>query len=144
MYFVQATSNRTTFFPSSYSFPSVPWNLTTWAEEGLATRPTFFGCNESDVPLVIYLANGAPPRVDPVPLTNTSTTQDVYTTSEIAAMLAQAQEIATQGIPTGNDGGVDPEWPACLACAIVDRVRGRAGIARSGVCESCLDRYCWS
>ncbi|KAF8138999.1 hypothetical protein EV363DRAFT_1315512 [Boletus edulis] len=38
----------------------------------------------------------------------------------------------------------DPEWPACLACAIVDRARERAGETRSGVCESCFARYCWS
>lgn len=57
-------------------------------------------------------------------------------------MLSQTFVIATQGYPAG---GVmkDPDWPSCLACAIVDRARERAGVERSGICATCLNRYCW-
>ena len=96
------------------------------------------------------MTNGAPPRAEPATfLTNTSTTQDVYPASELTAMLAQVQMIATQGfVGSGKDegvqraGDVDVEWPACLACAVVDRVRQWAGMPRSGVCATCLERYC--
>ena len=58
-------------------------------------------------------------------------------------MLSQTFVIATQGYPA--DGATkDPDWPSCLACAIVDRARERAGDTRSGICSTCFDRYCWS
>jgi lysophospholipase len=70
-----------------------------------------------------------------------STLQDTFETAEIQGILNQVWETATQG----NSGSirVDPQWPACLACAVVDRARHRSGVARTGVCSSCFDRYCW-
>jgi len=66
-------------------------------------------------------------------------------------ILNQAGETATQGnsdfsssSSSSGGGGVDPEWPACLACAVVDRVRERSRKARTGVCASCFNRYCWA
>ncbi|CCM05118.1 uncharacterized protein FIBRA_07326 [Fibroporia radiculosa] len=139
-----ATQDRVAFFPKAYSFPPVPPLEATFLEEGLSTRPTFFGCNssvESGDPLVIYVANGGPP-LGQAPLTNTSTFQYSYSADDVDGMLSQAFDLATQGIADGAEK--DPLWPACLACAVVDRARRREGIERSGVCESCLDRYCWS
>lgn len=57
-------------------------------------------------------------------------------------MLDQTWAIATQGAGDGG-AGADPMWPACLACAVVDRARNRAGAAREGTCVTCFDRYCW-
>ena len=61
-------------------------------------------------------------------------------------MLNQITDMATQGMPVETPEGPekDPEWPACLICAIVDRSRAEVGLERSGICESCLARYCWS
>ncbi|CCM05117.1 uncharacterized protein FIBRA_07325 [Fibroporia radiculosa] len=137
-----STQDRVAFFPNSYSFPPVPPLQATFLAEGLTKRPTFFGCSStvaSGDPLVIYLANGGPPLGQPA-MTNTSTDQFTYYADELDGMLSQAFDVATQGIA---DGTKDAEWAACLACAVVDRARRREGIARSGVCESCLDRYCW-
>ncbi|KAG0700944.1 lysophospholipase catalytic domain-containing protein [Suillus ampliporus] len=125
-----ATQNRTSLYPSAYSFPLVPTSLGEFTAQNLTTRPTFFGCNtttsNASTPLLIYLANGGPPsrwlssRYQHLNLSN-----DIYV-----------------GYPT--DGAtMDPDWPSCLACAIVDRARERAGEARSGICSTCLDRYCW-
>lgn len=79
-------------------------------------------------------------------VTNTSTFQNAYPSSEIQGMFQQTFDIATQGIPGIQDGEVvkDKEWSVCLACAVVDRARRSVGVPRSGVCESCLKRYCWS
>ncbi|KAJ7766336.1 lysophospholipase [Mycena maculata] len=125
------------------TFPTVPSNLTVFIAEGLATRPTFFGCTPTTAgPLLVYIANGAPPRDGAAPLTNTTTTQTIYTAPEMQGMLDQTFVVATQGAEV--DGALeDREWGACLACAVVDRARARQGVERSGVCETCFSRYCW-
>ena len=145
----QATQDRVQYFPGTYSFPPVPPDNSTWLSEGLTKRPTFFGCNSSaapGAPLVIYLGNGGPPLGETVAYTNTSTMQLSYSADELQAMLSQTFDIATQGIAneTANGWEKDPEYPSCLACAIVDRTRERQNIARDGLCASCLARYCWS
>ncbi|KAG2142746.1 lysophospholipase [Suillus bovinus] len=141
-----ATQNRTSLYPSAYSFPPVPTSMGEYTAQNLTTRPTFFGCNttssNASTPLLIYLANGGPPQDGEAPVTNTSTTQTSYSSSEIQAMLNQTFVITTQGYPQ-NGATKDPDWPSCLACAVVDRARERAGVARSGICSTCMDRYCW-
>ncbi|KAF8555548.1 hypothetical protein OG21DRAFT_1568824 [Imleria badia] len=94
--------------------------------------------------LVIYLANGGFPHHSETTVTNTATLQVSYSSSEIQAMLVQTFIIATQGFPAESSMTTDPEWPACLACTVVDRARKRAGEARSGVCVTCFARYWWS
>ncbi|KAH7887262.1 lysophospholipase catalytic domain-containing protein [Phlebopus sp. FC_14] len=142
-----ATQNRTMLLSSAYSFPPVPTSLSEFTAQNLSTRPTFFGCNttssNASTPLVIYLANGGPPHNGQAPVTNVSTTQISYESSEVQAILDQTFIIATQGYPADPSSSTDPEWPACLACAVVDRAQTRAGETRSGVCESCFSRYCW-
>lgn len=147
---MQATQDRVAFFPGIYSFPPVPTSASEFIAHKLTKHPTFFGCNsseESDEPLVIYLANGGAP-LGQTPVTNTSTDQMQYTADELQAMLSQTFDVVTKGIAIPADEGKgwekDPEWPACLACAIVDRSRQQEGIERSGVCHGCFERYCWS
>ena len=108
----------------------------------LTTRPAFFGCDTTPTaPLVIYIANGGPP-LGQVAHTNFSMFMDMFTIDTVQAILDQTFDVATQGIPKGNVK--DPEWPVCLACAVVDRARERMGVGRSGACISCLRRYCAS
>ncbi|OAX38862.1 hypothetical protein K503DRAFT_717526 [Rhizopogon vinicolor AM-OR11-026] len=142
-----ATQNRTSLYSSAYSFPPVPTSLGEFTAQNLTTSPTFFGCNTTSsnvsTPLLIYLANGGPPHDGEAPVTNTSTAQLSYASSVVQEMLSQTFVIATQGYP--DDGATkDPDWPSCLACAIVDRARERAGEARSGICSTCMNRYCWN
>ena len=123
----------------------MPNSSDTFISEGLATHPTFFGCNESaPVPLIVYIANGAPARGEPA-ITDTSTAQTQYSQAELQAILDQSFDIATQGIaPTNGSDAKDPAWAACLACAVVDRARARLdSVDRSGLCETCFARYCW-
>lgn len=129
----------------AYDFPPVPTNTSDFVSQNLTTRPTFFGCDTNiNAPLVIYLANGGPPANGESAITNTSTLQIQYESAQIQAMLDQVHAVATQGIPANETESSDLVWPACLACAIVDRARNRTGVARSGVCESCFGRYCWN
>lgn len=142
-----ATQNRSSIYPSVYSFPPVPTSMGEYTAQNLTTRPTFFGCNTTSLnestPLLIYLANGGPPHDGEASVTNTSTAQTSYSSSEIQAMINQTFVIATQGYPKYG-ATKDPEWPSCLACAVVDRARERAGVARRGICTTCMDRYCWN
>lgn len=145
---VVASSQRAALFPKSYSFPPVPASNTSFLSQNLTTRPTFFGCNTrttDDAPLLIYIANGGAP-LGQTPVTNTTTLQTTYPAAEIQQMVEQTFDIATQGISTIKNGVAvkDKQFSTCLACAVVDRARRRLGIARSGVCKSCLDRYCFS
>lgn len=131
-----ATQNRTSLFPSAYSFPPVPTSLDEFTRDNLTAHPTFFGCNSSaPTPLLIYIPNGQAPPGEPS-LTNTSTLQIQYQPADVQAMLDQSFTIATLK-------GMDADWPACLACAVVDKARDRVGVQRSGLCGSCFSRYCW-
>ncbi|KAJ7827363.1 lysophospholipase [Mycena olivaceomarginata] len=147
-----ATQDRMKLFPSGLRpFPAVPTSLAAFAAANLTIRPTFFGCTPSSSPsagsdidtdpgpLLVYIANGAPPRDGAPALTNTTTGQSIYTPDEIQGMLKQTFDIATQGAIVELDRKTvdeDPEWGACLACAVVDR-------REAGVCETCFAWYCW-
>jgi lysophospholipase len=119
-------------------------NIDDYISENISTRPTFFGCNSTtptETPLLIYLANhqayGQPA------VTNTSALQLTYTQEAAQQFLDQVWYITEQGYSQKGQTS-DPEWPVCLACAVVDRARYKAGIKRSGACTTCLNRYCWS
>ncbi|KAJ7440575.1 lysophospholipase [Mycena latifolia] len=146
-----ATQERMQIFPHGLAaFPAVPTSLAGFAAENLTSRPTFFGCTPSSSsssskapgPLLVYIANGAPPRDGSPPLTNTSLGQSTFTDDEMQGMLKQTFDVATQGAVVGG-ALEDEEWGACLACAVVDRARARENVARSGVCTTCFARYCW-
>lgn len=140
-------------FPGTYSFPPVPTTPSEFLADNLTTRAVFFGCRSSPSsgdPFVVYIPNGGAP-LGQAPVTNTSTNQLSFQSSEIQAMLSQIFDITTQGFPQTVETKSkqtelvkDPEWAACLACGVVDRSRRELGIARSGICSSCLSRYCWS
>lgn len=141
---MQNTQSRINgLFPTAYSFPPVPTNVSEFIAQNLSTRPTFFGCDSStEAPLIIYLANGGPPRNGETPLTNVAPNN--VTTEQMQAFLDQTYTIATQGNPANASSSIDLEWPACLACGIVDRARNKTGVERSGICSSCFERYCWN
>ncbi|EIW56275.1 lysophospholipase [Trametes versicolor FP-101664 SS1] len=143
-----ATQTRVQLLNPAYAFPPVPSTQAEYIAQNLTKRPTFFGCNsapDAGDALVVYIANGGAPLGEP-PLTNNPTAKLSYTADEAQAVLNQVFDVATQGIPVFAASGEtkDPEWPACLACAVVDRARRRLGLQRDGVCVSCFERYCYS
>ncbi|KAI0337971.1 lysophospholipase [Trametopsis cervina] len=141
-----ASQDRALLFPGVYSLPRVPTNQSTFVGSHLVDRPTFFGCSSapgSSAPLVIYLANGGAP-LGQAPVTNVSTFSTMLPDAQVRAVFEQSFDIATQGRPAPGAPTVkDPLWPVCVACAVVERARARKGVPRSGVCVSCLERYCW-
>lgn len=129
----------------TFAMPPLPLTTDTYVAQGLAIRPSFFGCggtpaklngtkSTSPYPIVVYL-----PNYDPTGVTNTSTSQLVYSNAQASRFLDVASAIAIRGIPTAS-GGNDPLWPTCLACTTVERVRGRNGIDQTAACTACFTR----
>ncbi|EGG00182.1 uncharacterized protein MELLADRAFT_112094 [Melampsora larici-populina 98AG31] len=141
------SARRAALYPSVYKFPKVPMNVTKFTTQGLVERPTFFGCEEFDAPLLIWIANSAP--IDgSTPISNRTTLQLTFPLNQTQAMMKESTDVGTRGFPSRSaltkGQFKDPLWPACLSCAIVDRARGRLGVAREGLCNDCFNRYCWT
>lgn len=125
------------------SFPYIP-GQDTFVALGLNNRPTFFGCNSSNVtegdnipPLIVYL-----PNAPYVFLSNTSTLGKLdYTLDERNSMIQNGYDVATQGNSTREGAS---NWPACVGCAILSRSLERNGESIPDVCQQCFAQYCWN
>ncbi|GAA93647.1 hypothetical protein E5Q_00291 [Mixia osmundae IAM 14324] len=124
-----ATSQRASMSQGYFSFPPVPSSTGAFQAGNYSSRPTFFGCKcesttaSQTYPLVIYLPNRP---IGAGTTTNYSTFTLSYTLAQQSSFFDYAHTIASSGIPTA-DGGSDPAWGTCLACAVLDRARNRAG-----------------
>ncbi len=122
---------------SGLAFPSVP-DQNTFINLGLNSRPTFFGCNSSNVsgsaPLVIYI-----PNAPYIYLSNVSTFDLQYNTTERDAIIENGYDVATLGNAT-----TDPKWPTCLGCAILSRSLERTNTVVPESCQACFQQYCWN
>lgn len=118
-------------------FPSVP-DRNTFINLGLNTRPTFFGCDASNLtgpaPLVIYLPN-APYST----YSNTSTFQLSYSDEQRDAIITNGYEVVIRANSTQ-----DKDWPACVSCAILSRSFNRTGTTVPAASDTCFQRYCWN
>ncbi|KAI9605656.1 hypothetical protein H4Q26_004021 [Puccinia striiformis f. sp. tritici PST-130] len=63
---------------------------------------------------------------------------DDFTGDEIDGFFKNSFLIATQKNSTLND----PEWPECLACAIIDKQQKRSNLSRTPQCVRCFKKYC--
>ncbi|KAF8853612.1 lysophospholipase [Acephala macrosclerotiorum] len=119
------------------AFPSIP-DQNTFVNLGLNNRPTFFGCNASNMtgpsPLIVYIPNS--PYVY---ASNVSTYQLAYSDRERNLIIQNGYEVATQA-----NGTIDAEWPTCMACAVLSRSFTKTGTTVPTVCQQCFDRYCWN
>jgi len=104
--------------------PYIPDNVT-FVDEGLNTRATFFGCDEPDTTLMVYLPNKEY-SFD----SGTATAKIVYSKEETRGMIANGVQVGTQDADAG--------WGLCLACAI--KIRD-ADLPEG--CEACFDKHCY-
>ncbi len=123
------------------TFPYVP-DDNTFLKLNLTKRPTFFGCNASNLtelsltnipPLVIYIANRKF-SFD----SNVSTYKLKYSETEKKSMIKNGYEVASR-----NNLTLDNEWNACVGCAIIRREQERRGIEQTNQCKRCFQEYCW-
>jgi lysophospholipase len=125
------------FSQDSAAFPSVP-DQNTFINLGLNNRPTFFGCDASNMtgpgPLIVYLPN-APYTYN----SNVSTFDMEYTTEERQEIIYNGYNAATMA-----NSSVDAQWPACLGCAILSRSFNRTRTEIPDMCVDCFKRYCWN
>jgi lysophospholipase len=104
--------------------PFVP-DPDTFVAEGLNTRATFFGCDEKNTTLMVFLPNKEY-SFD----SGTPTAKIVYSKEETRGMIANGVQVGDQD---GEEG-----WGLCLACAIKIREEGLP----EG-CEACFEKYCY-
>ena len=111
-------------------FPFIP-DVNTFITMGLNVRPTFFGCNQTGVPLVIYLPN-----------TNISfpsgvaTFTPTYSENTTVGLIQNGLNVATRSNST--------QWARCVACAIARRIGGLFSTGISAECLSCFNTYCFT
>lgn len=118
------------------TFPSIP-DVNTFLNLGLNRRPTFFGCNSSNMtgpsPLIVYVPN-APYSY----LSNVSTFKLTYNDTERDMIVLNGYNVATMG-----NGTVDPIWPSCAGCAILSRSLERTSTDVPKICQECFSKFCW-
>ncbi|KAJ9219823.1 hypothetical protein DTO169C6_7814 [Paecilomyces variotii] len=117
--YVQSTNRNLTKMPY---IPSVDIFLA----EGLNTRPTFFGCTESDKLTIIYI-----PNVNMTYNSGQSTYKLWYTTDETDAMIGNGVAMAEQAD--------DDNWATCLGCAILAKTSFTLPVD----CTLCFAQYCY-
>ena len=118
-------------------FPAIP-GKDTFINQGLNTRPVFFGCDASNTtertPLIVYI-----PNYPYVFMSNTTTFKPSYNESERDAMVQNGWAVATQ-----LNGTRDEKWPVCVGCAMLSRSFTRTDTEVPEACQQCFDRYCWN
>ncbi|KAJ6104560.1 hypothetical protein N7523_010880 [Penicillium sp. IBT 18751x] len=119
------------------AFPSIP-DQNTFVNLGLNTRPTFFGCDTSNLtgpaPLVVYI-----PNYPYSSFSNVSTFDLSYENSQRDDIILNGYEVATMANST-RDGN----WTACVGCAILSRSFERTKTTLPDICTQCFTNYCWN
>jgi lysophospholipase len=121
------------------AFPSIP-DVNTMVNLGLNTRPTFFGCDSSNitsdyiVPLIVYI-----PLSPYIVNSNVSTFDpQVFNDTFRNAIIENGYDVATMG-----NGSANAQWPTCVGCAVLSRSLERAGAQVPEVCAQCFRDFCW-
>jgi lysophospholipase len=121
------------------AFPSIP-DVNTMVNLGLNNRPTFFGCDSSNItseyiaPLVVYIPNA------PYIIRSNVSTFDPQEFNDTFrnVIIENGYDAATMG-----NGTVNAEWPACVGCAIISRSLERTGSQVPELCAQCFRDFCW-
>lgn len=129
-YQYQRASQLAAKYNVTQRMPTVP-TPNGFVNGGLNTRPTFFGCNETESPIVVYI-----PNYPWSAWSNTSTFMLEYSNEQASAIL-------TNGRRNLDLNGTVTDWPTCLTCALIDNAVTENGNNRSAECTRCFDRFCW-
>lgn len=121
------------------AFPYIP-DTNTFVNLGLNKRPTFFGCDASNMtdleyipPLIVYLPNSEYSFKS-----NQSAFKLSYSETQRRQMIQNGFEIATR-----NNFTDDPDFLSCIGCAVIRRKQESLNISLPIECESCFLSYCW-
>ncbi|CEP63404.1 lysophospholipase LALA0_S08e01684g [Lachancea lanzarotensis] len=122
------------------AFPYVP-DFDTFVNSGLNSRPTFFGCDASNLtdlshtpPLIVYMPNNRQSYNS-----NTSTFKMSYSSSQRMSMFQNGFEAVTRNNLTDDSG-----FAGCVACAIMRRKQESLNATLPQECTKCFQDYCWN
>jgi lysophospholipase len=121
------------------AFASIP-DVNTMVNLGLNSRPTFFGCNASNItsqyvaPLIVYIP------LSPYVINSNVSTFDPQAFNDTFrnAIIQNGYDVATMG-----NGTINAAWPTCVGCAILSRSFQRTGAQVPDVCLKCFKDFCW-
>jgi lysophospholipase len=71
--------------------------------------------------------------------TNYSFFQSTFYPSQLDLILENSFNIVTYA-----NGSSDPQWPACLACALIRGSVKKMGLNETEQCQGCWARHCWN
>jgi len=114
-------------------FPKVA-SAVTMLNRNYSLKPTFFGCKNASVPIVLYAAN-APYST----YSNFSIIDNQLEPPMVTDILTNSFNIITQG-----NGTLSHDWVKCLGCAAVQRSIERLGWNTTAQCEKCFADHCWN
>ncbi|KAJ7740533.1 FabD/lysophospholipase-like protein [Mycena metata] len=110
-------------------FPKLP-DINTFLINNYTLAPVFFGCNEPEVPLVLFVADA------PYSAYSNATTVVATGPSEdqIQILLQNTLDIVAQSNTT---------WAQCIACGSILRSLERLGQPIPDQCKLCFAEHCW-
>ncbi|KAJ7740555.1 FabD/lysophospholipase-like protein [Mycena metata] len=110
-------------------FPKIP-DINTFLINNYTLAPVFFGCNEPEVPLVLFVADA------PYSAYSNATTVVATGPSEdqIQILLQNTLDIVSQSNTT---------WAQCIACGSILRSLERLGQPIPDQCKLCFAEHCW-
>ncbi|KAJ7039368.1 FabD/lysophospholipase-like protein [Mycena alexandri] len=110
-------------------FPKLP-DINTFLINNYTLAPVFFGCNEPEVPLVLFVADA------PYSAYSNATTVVATGPSEgqIQLLLQNSLDIVSQSNTT---------WAQCIACGSILRSLERLGQPIPDQCTLCFAEHCW-
>ncbi|SCU79434.1 LANO_0A06238g1_1 [Lachancea nothofagi CBS 11611] len=121
------------------AFPYVP-DVDTFVNSGLNTKPTFFGCDATNLtglaytpPLIVYMPNNRQSYNS-----NTSTFKMSYSSDQRMKMFQNGFEAITR-----NNLTDDSAFTGCVACAIMKRKQESLNMTLPEECTQCFKDYCW-
>ncbi|KAJ7455607.1 FabD/lysophospholipase-like protein, partial [Mycena galericulata] len=116
-------------------FPKLP-DVNTFLINNYTLAPVFFGklptttgCNEPEVPLVLFVAD-APYSA----YSNSTGSIATYVEAQIQLLLQNTLDLVSQSNTT---------WAQCIACGSILRSLERLGKAIPAQCTLCFERHCW-
>ncbi|KAJ6470345.1 FabD/lysophospholipase-like protein [Mycena sanguinolenta] len=106
-------------------FPKLP-DVNTFLINNYTLAPVFFGCNEPEVPLLLYVADA--------PYSAYSNATTIIGEAQIQLLLQNTLDLVSQSNTT---------WAQCIACGSILRSLERLGHAIPDQCKLCFERHCW-
>ncbi|ODV91276.1 hypothetical protein CANCADRAFT_31967 [Tortispora caseinolytica NRRL Y-17796] len=128
------TAYNAATYDDQVSMPTVP--TVAQMNSTMLEHPIFFGCNQPDTPLIVYL-----PNTHFTDEANYSTLKLQYTKDELAGMMNNAYNILTQGNNTLAKS--DVKWTDCARCATILRTSQHHDLKLPDTCQQCFSEYCY-